>query len=171
MPTNVIDATVNGPSANSYLTIEEADTLSLQFENGEKWDDLEQEDQCRLLLTGTRLIDRFARGGWGPRELDAQRLAFPRACDDPGVIPEGVKMALMEYVDYRLDGTMTAIKKMQGEGVTSSSLLGQSASFEVDDSGLPAGARRELQKILDATVPTLTKPPECRPRDPNALFD
>lgn len=157
MPTTIIDATPNGTAANSYLSLSEADTRSQTILNGEKWDDLEEEDQCRLLLTGTRLIDRYPDDGWGVREVPEQRLVFPRASDDPGVILEGVKIALMEYVDFRLDGDMVGIKKMQAEGVTSTSILGQSASFGADDTGLPAGARRELKKILEETVTDSTK--------------
>jgi len=150
-------ATPNDVAANSYLTIAEADALSLEFLNGEKWDDLEEEDQARLLLTGTRLIDRYPPGGWGTREEPDQRLVFPRVIDEKGVIPEGVKLALMEYVDFRLAGDLTALKKLQGEGVTSTSILGQSSSFEKDETNLPAGARQELDRILEGSITTTTR--------------
>ena len=152
-----IIATPNDVAANSYLTIAEADALSQEFDNGEKWDDLDQEDQARLLLRGTRLIDRFPPGGWGTREKEDQRLVFPRVIDEKGVIPEGVKLALMEYVDFRLAGDLTALKKLQGEGVTSTSILGQSSSFEKDETGLPAGARQELNRILEGSITTTTR--------------
>jgi hypothetical protein len=166
VPTAIIDATPNGPAANSYLTLEEADALTQEFDNGEKWDELEDEDKCRLLLRGTRLIDRFPPGGWGAKEKDDQRLVFPRAIDDVGVILEGVKIALMEYVDFRLAGDLTALKKLQGEGVTSTSILGQSSSFEKDETGLPAGARQELDRILEGSVPAVTRNREQSRPDP-----
>ncbi len=165
-----VNAIPNDPAANSYLTIAEADTLSLEFLNGEKWDDLEEEDQARLLLTGTRLIDRFPESGWGTREKEDQRLVFPRVIDEKGVIPEGVKLALMEYVDYRLAGDLTELKKLQGEGVTSTSLLGQSSSFEKDESHLPAGARQELKRILESSVSTTTRNIDDEPHTHENFF-
>ena len=153
----VLDATPNGTAANSYLTIVEATVLSGTIDFGERWDDLEEEDQKRRLLKGTRLIDQYPEGGWGPREEEDQRLVFPRAGDEPGVILEGVKRALMEYVDFRLAGDLDILKRLQAEGVTSTSMLGQSSSFEADESGLPAPARKELDRILEQTQPTFTK--------------
>ena len=144
-----LNAVVSDPAANSYMTLTEADERMAEFEAFDAWDALEEDDQARMLMRGSRLIDRY-REGWGAPFEEDQRLAFPRAIDADGDIPDGVKRALLEYIDFRLkdeDGSLNTLKDLQGEGVTSQSILGQSASFEKDPSGLPAGARRELDRL------------------------
>lgn len=147
-----LDATVSGPSANSYLTLEEANERMNEFESFDAWDALDEDDQARLLIKAARLADRYA-SGFGARLDDDQRLAFPRKVDEvdgEGVIPDGVKRAVLEYVEFRCkdeDGSLKALKDLQAEGVTSHSMQGQSSQFEKDESELPAGARRELDKL------------------------
>jgi len=152
----VLDATVSGPDANSYLTEDEADELLEGFPGKvmDRWDDLEQDARCALLLEGTRKIDQYLN--WGPRKVSDQRLSFPRATDPVDKIPEEVRHAVVEFIAYQLDAAMVPLKRLQEEGVTSASILGQSSSFEADKSGLPAGARRELDKLSRShwTVPT-----------------
>lgn len=176
-----LDATPSGTAANSYLTLEEMDDLADGFEpevHG-KWDDLRKEDgvgdeACRLLVQGTRRIDQYR--AWGPRHIEEQRLAFPRELDvkDPDaplVILEEVRLALAEYVAAELHGRVKGLKELQEEGVTSTSILGQSASMEADPSGLPAGTRRELDKLWNTHWPTATKNREIiRGGDPDANF-
>ncbi len=144
-----LDATLSGDSSNSYLTLEEASERMNEFESFDAWDEMEEDDQARLLIRGTRLIDAYGCG-WGTRYSETQRLAFPREIDETGEIPDEVKVALLEYVDFRLrdgDGSMNALKDLQAEGVTSQSILGQSTQMNSDESQLPAGARKPLDKI------------------------
>lgn len=144
-----LNAIAGDPAANSYLTLTEADERMHEFEHFDAWDALDEDDQARLLVTGTRLIDRYGMGWGEPFDAD-QRLAFPRKIDGEGVIPDGVKRALLEFVDFRMkdeDGSLNALKELQAEGVTSMSELGQSSNFEKDHSELPAGARRELDRL------------------------
>lgn len=140
-----VNAVPSDPAANSYLTLDEADTLFDAFSETDTWDELEPDDQAQLLLEGTRLIDNFRR--WGPVKVEGQRLAFPRTLDTLGAIPENVRLALVEYVNYKLDGQLEPLKKLQAEGVTSASILGQSSSFAADPSRLPAPVRNLLDEL------------------------
>ena len=154
-------ATPAAADANSYLTLTDADERMQEFASFQDWDAIEDEDeQARLLIQGTRLIDRYCL--WGPKQDDDQRLAFPRAVDDEDTILDAVVRALLEYVNYRLedaDGSRKALKDMQAEGVTSASVLGQSSNFGKDESELPAGARRELDQLKQ----TIGRPAQNRP--------
>ena len=144
-------ATPSDPKANSYLTIAEADELFDAFDQGDKWDDLDEDAKARLLLQGARKVDQYK--AWGPPKVDGQRLAFPRQWDVENTIPDGVKTAVMEYANFKLEGSMEPLKKLQEEGATSASILGQSTTFKEDASGLPAGSRRELDKLWNSTWP------------------
>lgn len=160
-----INATPSDPAANSYLTIAEADELIDGFEHGDKWDDLDEDAKARLLVEATRKVDQYGglKGGWGPTKVSSQRLAFPRRPDTAGAIPEAVKLAVCEYLNFKLEGSLVALKKLQEEGVTSATILGQSQSFGADLSGLPAGARRQLDALLKAHWPvgTVHRDGEC----------
>lgn len=150
-----IDATVGGASANSYLTVAAADAAMVDYPQAAAWAALSTPQKEALLKRGTRLIDRYTV--WMPKKDAAQRLAFPRGIDAAGVIPEGVKNALLEFVDGTLDATFETLKKLQAEGVTSASILGQSLTWENDvglRTQLSFGARSELD-ILKETQPTL----------------
>jgi hypothetical protein len=163
-----IIATPSDPEANSYLDLEEADELMSAFLHADEWDAFEEEQTKRLLMTGTRLIDAYTV--WGAPKIAGQALAFPREVDLVDEIPKAVKLALCEYLDYMSDGTMVAVKKLQAEGVTSASMLGQSSSMEKDPSQLPAGARNILDKLLQqGNVPAFGNPEYCGD-DPNQLF-
>lgn len=144
----IFDVTISGPAANSYLSIEDARERLNAFPPSvqTRWDEATSEDLWEWLLRrGTLLIDQYTQ--WGPKKVTTQRLRFPRSADSPTVIPEQVLSALTEWNAHYLDGSMLAIKRLQEEGVTNASILGQSTAFEVDKSGLPAGSRRELDQL------------------------
>lgn len=162
-------ATPSAADATSYLTIAEADDLMDGFDQADAWDDLEEAEKSDLLIQATRKIDQYQ--AWGPRRVDGQRLCFPRAIDKAGEIPEGVRLAVAEYIDFKLDDTVTGLKKLQAEGVTQTSVLGQSSSFETDPSGLPAGCRRELDKLVRSHWPLGTVNRELDgTTDPDSFF-
>lgn len=150
-------ATPSAEDANSYCTVEQMDALTkgISTKLAQKWDALEVEDQARLLIEGTRLIDQFRH--WGPPKVDGQALAFPRKADKADVIDRRVLNALLEYVKYRCDGKMIAVKNLQKESVTSQSIGGQTASQRPDITELPAGTKRELLKIARAYWPSARK--------------
>lgn len=168
-----LKTTVSATDANSYLTIEEADALMEGFEGIDKWDDLEEDSQARLLIAGTRKIDQYKAqvGGWGPKRVSTQRLSFPRATDAADVVPEGVKLALAAYVDMAVQGDLTPLKRMQAEGVTNASILGQNMSFEADRSGLPAESRQELDRLWNSHFPTGATNPTVNGDDASFFFD
>jgi len=139
-----LDATVSGVAANSYIDLYEAGDLMEAFEQIDAWDELDQEEQERLLYRGTRLLDAYK--SWGLRAIAGQALAFPRKRDG-GLVPRDVKLALMECVDFELEGSGSGLKRQQAEGVTSVSVLGKSMTFAADSSRLPAGARVLLDEL------------------------
>lgn len=150
-----LNATPGDAAANSYCTIERMYELTLGISSklSDKWNALEAEDQARLLIEGTRLIDQFRN--WGvPYSVD-QALAFPRKIDQrkidgvmTPIIDRRVENALLEYVKYRCDGKMVAAKNLQKEGITAQTIGGQTASMRPDISELPAGTKRELFRII-----------------------
>jgi hypothetical protein len=154
----VIDATISGLAANSYMTDQQ---MSDRLEGRhpltimDSWDELEDDARGALLATGTRLIDGYPSQGWGARKVEGQALAFPRADDDPAVLNPKILDALVEYVALQLesDGEMSALKRLQSEGVTSANVLGQSVTQEKDQSELPAGARRLLDQLIASHWP------------------
>lgn len=152
-----VNAVPSDAAANSYLTLEEADLLMEGFSEQDAWDELDADAQGQLLLEGTRAIDQYKN--WGPVKVDGQRLAFPRSTDAPGLIPENVRLALAEYVNYKVEGNLEPLKKLQAEGVTSASILGQSSNFAADLSGLPAGSRRHLDRTWAAYWPVSSANP------------
>lgn len=152
MPNIVVDATVSGPAANSYLTDQElSDALEGRHPLTimDTWDELQEDSRSALLITGTLRIDSYPVDGWGVKQKEAQARSFPRADDAEGVIPQRAKDALLEYVALQLedDGEMVALKRLQAEGITSASILGQNISQEKDVSELPAGAKRALDQL------------------------
>jgi hypothetical protein len=153
-----LNAVVSDPEANSYLTLEEADELMDGFLSAEQWDALRPESsettgetiRIRLLRQAARLVDRYRP--LPPKAVAAQALAWPTAKDPAGEIPRGVKLAVCEWIDAYLQGgqRFQALKRMQAEGVTSMSQLGQSSSFDSEGSMLPGGSRRELDRVIDS---------------------
>ncbi len=179
MATGVLDATVSGPAANSYLTLDQADALfeGFRLEGMDKWDELEEDRQCALLIQGTRKIDEFRQ--WGARKVTTpaqQSLAFPRGDDPVAVIPLEVQHALMYYVQHILLDDMVPIKRMQAEGIGSASLLGQNVSMNTarDDedasSELPAGARQQLKRLWGARRFFTINRNEDGSTDPGSFF-
>ena len=139
-----LDATVSGTAANSYVTLAEAAELMEAYEQIDAWDELDETEQARLLFRWTRLIDAYK--SWGIRSVAGQALAFPRKRDG-GLLPRDIKLALMECVDFELEGSGSGLKRQQAEGVTSTSILGKSMTFAADSSRLPAGARVPLDEL------------------------
>jgi hypothetical protein len=139
-----IVAIIGDPAANSYLSLEDADRLMDGFPNAKKWLNLDEATRQRILLDGTRKIDRFR--GWTPKTA-TQALAFPTSKDPADALPREVIDALLEFSDFTASGEMASLKKLQAEGVTNKSVLGQNSSFKEDTSQLPAGSRSSLETL------------------------
>src|SRR5688572_24107601 len=71
-----IDNTVGGASANSYVEIEEAESLLDSRLNSSAWTSAESDNKKRALLMAAQRLDRE---NWlGSRAATTQRLAWPR---------------------------------------------------------------------------------------------
>ena len=97
----VIDATLSGASANSYVTLAGANTYFETVPNSSTWTDKTDDQKNRALISATRWID--ALSFYGDRCTDTQALKWPRedytidgvdlACT---LIPDGIKTATYE---------------------------------------------------------------------------
>lgn len=167
-----LNATVSGPEANSYLTLEEADEIMDGFLSAEQWDALKSEQteasgqtiRKRLLVWASRLVDRYRP--LPPKAVATQALAWPTSKDKAGEIRMEVKVSVCETIDAYLQGgsRFQALKRLQAEGVTSMSQLGQSSSFDAESSMLPGGARRVLDRLIDSYESIIVDGPgTCQP--------
>ncbi|NDC88298.1 MAG: hypothetical protein EB075_05760 [Bacteroidetes bacterium] len=96
-----IDATLQGASANSYVTLAEADTYFETVPDSSTWTDKTDDQKTRALISATRWID--ALSFYGDRCTETQALKWPR--EDYKVdgiklvctlIPQQVKVATFE---------------------------------------------------------------------------
>ena len=96
-----IDATLQGASANSYVTLAEANTYFETVPDSTTWINKTNDQKNRALISATRWID--ALSFYGNRCTETQALKWPRkdykvdgiklACT---LIPEGIKVATYE---------------------------------------------------------------------------
>ena len=97
----VIDATLGGASANSYVTLADADAYFETTPDAATWDDKTNDQKNRALISATRWID--ALSFYGDRCSKTQALKWPRedykvdgielACT---LIPVGIEVATYE---------------------------------------------------------------------------
>ena len=97
----VIDATLAGASANSYVTLADADAYFETTPDSASWDDKTNDQKNRALISATRWID--ALSFYGDRCSETQALKWPRedykvdgielACT---LIPVGIEVATYE---------------------------------------------------------------------------
>lgn len=179
MDTTALKTDVGGSDSNAYVDVAYVDGVLVGWPAAisNAWDDLKSaqpdkpvEERERLILEATRLIDRYPNakdgaGGWGLRQSPTQRLAFPRSVDAVGVLPESVKTAVVEYIAFRLEGPGGAaeVVDLQAERVTNTSIRGESGSWGENETGLPAGVRNELDRLLDGYGAEITNPKSASP--------
>lgn len=114
----VLDATVAGAAANSYLTVAAADALAEADVGPEvdAWQAAGAEQRAKALLRATREVDAYLRTGW-PRWAPGQRLRFPRAMDGL-LVPEPIRLATYEQATYVLRNAATldqaAVRRARG---------------------------------------------------------
>lgn len=97
----VIDATLEGASANSYVTLAEADAYFETTPASSTWDDKSDDQKNRALISATRNLDVLTY--YGERCTTTQALKWPRkeytvdgielACT---FIPDEIKIATFE---------------------------------------------------------------------------
>ena len=101
-----LDATTGGASADSYLTVADADAFAAVTLHTAGWDSATDDDKAAALQQATRQIDLFV--AWcGEVATDGQALAWPRRnMPDPlrpgayigaGIIPDRLKAAVFNY--------------------------------------------------------------------------
>lgn len=82
-----LDAEVAGASANSYLTVAEADELAAADAIlGSKWLSTPEDERARCLVAATRDCERF-KGDAGPAWSTTQARRFPRTVDAVAGVP------------------------------------------------------------------------------------
>ena len=96
-----IDATLGGASANSYVTLADANSYFESVPNSSTWTDKTDDQKNRALISATRWID--ALSFYGDRCSETQALKWPRedykvdgielACT---LIPVGIEVATYE---------------------------------------------------------------------------
>lgn len=116
-----IDATVGGTSANSYVTLAEADAYWADHYHSSAWDALADDDKNKLLIMATRNLDNWVI--WeGSRSDEEQALRLPRYgmtdCDnyqiDGDVIPTNVKYATHELAAHLISFNPSAEPDTKG---------------------------------------------------------
>lgn len=86
-------------TSNSYITLADAETYFNERLNSDAWEDANENDKKRALITATKSIDRLNFSG--AKTNDDQVLQFPR--DDDASIPTTIKDAVCENALILLD--------------------------------------------------------------------
>lgn len=132
MPTLV--ATKGASNANSYATVEEADTYLDNIYGADEWATLEDDDKARLLITATKMIDRLSIDTtYGPHS-STQALNFPLADADgaeagfDNATEAAIIQAFYIYLNYDTisEGTTMAVQGIRSEtiGPTNKAITG-----------------------------------------------
>jgi len=126
----VIDATIGGASANSYVTLADADAYFETTPDSTTWDDKTDDQKNRALITATRWID--ALSFYGKRCSETQALKWPRkeykvdgielACT---LIPVGIETATYELARALANDTDSITGSMGTTGIYDQVELGE----------------------------------------------
>ena len=125
----VIDATLSGTSANSYVTLAAADTYFETVPDSTTWTDKTTDAKNRALISATRWIDGLSF--YGDRCTTTQALKWPR--DDYTVdgvdlsctlIPEGIKLATYELARALSNDTNAIVGSTGTDGIYDEVKLG-----------------------------------------------
>ena len=124
-----IDATIKGASANSYVTLAEANTYFETVPDSSTWTNKTDDQKNRSLISATRWIDSFVF--YGDRCDDGQALKFPRnnyqvdgvelACSK---IPNNIKYAQYELANALANDTNAITGTTGKEGNIEQAKLG-----------------------------------------------
>ena len=105
--TVIITATAGSASANSYLTVAQADDLANVYLGTLKWSSATTDNKGRALIMATRYLDQL---DWiGDRASTTQALAWPRTDAECGewsftsdVIPDPIRQACFDLAEALL---------------------------------------------------------------------
>ncbi len=153
MPITIV-ATPGDASANSYLTVAQADQdAELLLRNGD-WRNQDDDDKARALIEATRMIDRVPMAGY-PAYAN-QRLQFPRAQQSEArdTIPEDIKQAcLVQAIELLRTGTAEGTRAaMQAEGVVSFATGSHSETFGPRRLGADSGLSHRALAYLNGWI-------------------
>jgi hypothetical protein len=109
-----IDATPGSADANSYATVAQGDTYHEGRSHASTWEDADEEDKIRALITATRLLDQ--QFDWNGTVVDGvQALLWPRIgvyglngyLLDAVSIPKPLREATAEYARLLIEEDRT----------------------------------------------------------------
>ena len=125
-----INATLSSASANSYVTLAEANTYFETVPNAATWDDKTTDQKNRALISATRWIDSL--NFYGDRCDADQALKWPRNnYDVDGVeldcssIPKDIKYAAFELARALANDTSAVIENTGTDGLYDEVQLGE----------------------------------------------
>ena len=147
-----LDATIAGASADSYISVADADTYHGTNLNVTDWTGASNDSKERSLKMATRLLDE--RIDWvGSKNTDAQALRWPRGLvttpDGYAVetteIPTAVTSATAELAKYLIAGDRVA--DADGKGIASMAVGSIDLTFDKTDTAdvLPSIVREMLR--------------------------
>jgi len=137
-----IDATIGGASANSYVTLADAEAYFETVPSSSNWDDKTDDQKNRALISATRWID--ALSFYGNRCTETQALKWPRedykvdgielACT---LIPVGIEVATYELARALANDTDAIIGSTGTTGLYDEVELGELKVKYKDSSTTP----------------------------------
>jgi hypothetical protein len=144
----MLDATIAGDTANSYLTLEEAAALAAVDlgRDAAAWRDADDEALEAALIQATLDVDAYGTGQAEVQYDVDQALRYPRAVDvldDEPILPRLLKQATYEQAKYRLylaDAIVDA-RARRARGY---------ASFSGDDGAATMSLHPEIERWSDA---------------------
>ena len=148
-----LDATVGSSTANSYVTVAEADSYFSDRLHADAWEDYEY--KASALVTASQMLDWYVR--WkGSKATETQSMQWPRSgvvrrdgttvADD--IIPSEVKTAVYELALSSLESDRTSDDPMAGiEQVKAGSLMVKADSGDVNSTAIKA-IPEKVWKIL-----------------------
>ncbi len=122
----VIDSTVGGTDANSYISIADANAYHDTHPYSSVWDGASTDEKCRALVTATRLLDTWYV--WeGDVASSDQALLWPRDGvigpngyeEDSDAIPIRIQQGTAELARQLLTSDRTADSELETQGIQS----------------------------------------------------
>lgn len=152
-----IDATVGGSTANSYVTLAEADAFFEEQPLSTAWDDATDDQKNRALIAATRRLDQEVYVGSPASPLTGtsggttQALQWPRSGAGylTTVIPAPIKHATMKLA-YSLidDAELLQDSGLEGFDRAKVGPIEVEVRHAQESGALPADVQREIEDLL-----------------------
>lgn len=100
----IVIAEVGSPTANSYVTVAEADAYFGDAFGRTLWTPLDADTKASLVITASRTLDQYI-AWYGEKTSPDQAMEWPRTCTKipSDVIPTSVKYAVYELAYYMFE--------------------------------------------------------------------